>query len=209
VNSLLGSRTVLRSDADSDHENERLLFSRATHDADAFGELYQLHVGAVHAYAFRCCGSQTVAEEVTSATFEQALRGIAKFQWRSSGMRPWLLRIASNEVANFYRRQERSIGDRAQRAIRELTPIEPENDSESERIMGLRVNEMRTALANLHPRYQKAITLRYLAGLSAEDAADALQCSKQVLAVTLHRALTALRRSMETAKPTLSKPSKT
>jgi RNA polymerase sigma factor (sigma-70 family) len=131
--------------------------------SDSFGELYLLHVGAVFGYAFRCCGSQSVAEEVTSATFEQALRGIAKFEWRGSGLRPWLLRIASHEVANFYRRQERAIGDRAQSAIRELMLTEPEVGVESETIIGLRIAEMRTALAQLHPRYQKAITLRYLA----------------------------------------------
>ncbi len=197
MNSLPSSPTLPHGGIDLDHEHERLLVAQAQHDPDAFGELYLLHVGAVRGYAFRCCGSQSVAEEVASATFEQALRAIAKFQWRKSGLRPWLLRIAANEVANFYRRQERAIGDRAQRAIRELMFTEAEDGVEQEKIMGLRIGEMRIALAQLHPRYQKAISLRYLAGLSADEAADALQCSKQVFAVTLHRALAALRRSMQ------------
>ena len=53
------------------------------------------------------------------------------------------------------------------------------------------------ALGTLRPRYQQALTLRYLAGMSADEAAAAMGCSKPVLAVTLHRALGALRRAVE------------
>ena len=56
---------------------------------------------------------------------------------------------------------------------------------------------MMAALDTLRPRYQEALTLRYLAGLSADDAAEAMGCTKPVLAVTLHRALGALRRAVE------------
>ena len=52
------------------------------------------------------------------------------------------------------------------------------------------------ALGRLNERYQRAITLRYLAGLSAEDAAHAMGLNKATLAVVLHRALGALRKAM-------------
>ena len=60
---------------------------------------------------------------------------------------------------------------------------------------------MLAALDLLRPRYQQALTLRYLSGLSADDAAEAMGCSKPVLAVTLHRALHALRREVERQEP--------
>jgi RNA polymerase sigma factor (sigma-70 family) len=53
------------------------------------------------------------------------------------------------------------------------------------------------ALGRLNERYQRAISLRYLAGLSPEDAARAMGVSKATLAVVLHRALGALRRAMD------------
>jgi RNA polymerase sigma factor (sigma-70 family) len=59
------------------------------------------------------------------------------------------------------------------------------------------VRRMLGALETLRPRYQQAIKLRYLADLEAEDAARAMGCTKPVLAVTLHRALAALRRAVE------------
>ena len=51
-------------------------------------------------------------------------------------------------------------------------------------------------MTQIRPRYQEAIALRYLGELSADEAALALGCSTSVLAVTLHRALGALRRAM-------------
>jgi len=66
------------------------------------------------------------------------------------------------------------------------------------------VQAMLAALGTLRPRYQRALTLRYLAELDADEAAEAMGCSKPVLAVTLHRALSALRRATERAEPDLT-----
>jgi DNA-directed RNA polymerase specialized sigma24 family protein len=56
---------------------------------------------------------------------------------------------------------------------------------------------MLEAMSTLRPRYQEALSLRYLAELDADDAAKAMGCTKPVLAVTLHRALGALRRAYD------------
>jgi len=181
-----------------DLEHERALTDRARVDRAAFAELYRAHVAAVHGFAYRISGSREVAEEATSATFERALRSIASFEWRGGGVRPWLLRIASNEVNEIYRRTARATRPRAQVALRALaatdddptTGATPPGDADE-------LAALRRALATLNPRYREAITIRYLGEMSADDAAAAMGCSKAVLAVTLHRALGALRRAMQ------------
>jgi RNA polymerase sigma-70 factor, ECF subfamily len=175
-----------------DLDVERALTERARVDRGAFAELYRSHVSAVHGFAYRISGSRDVAEEATSATFERALRAIATFEWRGGGVRPWLFRIASNEVTEIYRRTARASGPRGQVALRALVPL----DGDEPRAEDLDLDLLRNAMESLNPRYREAITIRYLGGLSAADAASALGCSKSVLAVTLHRALTALRREM-------------
>ena len=182
-----------------DLEHERALTDRARVDRAAFAELYRAHVGAVHGFAYRISGSREVAEEATSATFERALRSIASFEWRGGGVRPWLLRIASNEVNEIYRRTARATRPRAQVALRALAATDDDpttgatapGDADE-------LTALRRALATLNPRYREAITIRYLGEMSADDAAAAMGCSKAVLAVTLHRALGALRRAMQT-----------
>jgi len=183
-----------------DLEAERALTERARSDRSAFAQLYRSHVDAVYGFAFRMCGSKEVAEEATSATFERALRSIQTFEWRGGGVRPWLFRIASNEVTEIYRRNARASGTRGQRALRSLAPGMVGDDdgwSDTDNVEDTAL--LHQALSTLNPRYREAITLRYLGDMSPDDAAAALGCSKATLAVTLYRALGALRKAMDAA----------
>lgn len=181
-----------------DLELERALTERARNDRDAFAQLYRTHVRAVYAFAYRVGGSREVAEEATSATFERALRSIATFEWRGGGIRPWLYRIAANEATEIHRRNARSRTTRGQAALRALAV--GDGDDPAHEVLGLTpssdIEALRHAMTLLHPRYREAIALRYLGELSADEAAVALGCSTSVLAVTLHRALGALRRAL-------------
>lgn len=192
------SRTVIASSGEGSLDDERALTERARTDRDAFAQLYRRHVNAVYGYAYRQCGSREAAEEATSATFERALRAIGSFEWRGGGVRPWLFRITSNEVAEIYRRQSRASRPRGQLALRDLAPDAHGIDAHSHLDGGVDAALLHQAIATLHPRYREAVSLRYLAGLTSDEAASALGCSKAVLAVTLHRGLGALRKAMST-----------
>lgn len=205
---VLGTRRASGDDHD-DLVVERALVERAPTDRAAFAALYRRHVHGVYAFAYRRCGSKEVAEEATSATFERALRSIGTYEWRSAGIRPWLLRIASNEVAEIYRTRSRLSGSRGQLALRELAPGPAHGGMvDSEPAHGIDVAEMHHALDRLPERYRAAISLRYLAGMTAGDAAAELGCTNAVLAVTLHRALKALRGELTTAVVAPSTPSR-
>ena len=195
---VLGERSRARDD---DLIVDRDLVDRARTDPAAFAQLYRRHVDAVFGFAFRRSGSREVAEEATSATFERALRGIEQFEWRGHGIRPWLLRIASNEVAEVYRRSSRH--DRVQdRLAAEWRPFDdgPESGMDNGSDDGINLSTLHAALDRIPERYRAVISLRYLAGLSADAAAAELGCSNGVLAVTLHRALRALRKQMTPAQ---------
>jgi RNA polymerase sigma-70 factor (ECF subfamily) len=175
--------------------DDRVLVERARSDRLAFAELYRRHVEAIFAFAYRRSGSRDVAEEVTSATFEKALRSIASFEWRPTGIRPWLYRIASNEVANVYRRSAVAEAPRGQLALRALA-LENDGDTAIDVDGDLGGGPLHQALNELPARYREAITLRYLSGLSPDDAAVAMGCSKPALAVILHRAIGAVRKKL-------------
>lgn len=150
----------------------------------------------MHDFAYRRAGSREVAEDVTAATFEKALRSLPRFRWRSGGFAPWIFRIAANELADHFRRQGRRRGDRARRAadrlhdttaVDYLDAIDAADESEG----------VRAALGDLNPRYQRALTLRYLADLEHAEAARAMGVSPSLMAVLVHRATTALRKAVE------------
>jgi RNA polymerase sigma-70 factor, ECF subfamily len=178
------------------------LVERAKTDPDAFAELYRRHVHAVHAFAYRRSRSMEVADEITSSTFERALRALPGFRWRDGGFKAWLYRIAANELASHYRRAQRARGPRGRRAVAELNAeagasLEGGLTSEATLDAGSESRLLLEALGLLNERYQRVITLRYLAGLSPDEAAAAMDLNKSTLAVLLHRALGALRRKMD------------
>lgn len=180
---------------------ERDVVTRAATDIEAFTELYRSYLPQIHAYAYRRTGNRAVAEDICAATFESALTGIARFRWKRGGVRAWLYRIASNHIADHYRREGRAGSERGQRAMAAMVDA-PAPDDTAEAI-GDDHAELRDALAGIHPRYQRAIALRYLADLDHDDAAAAMGLTKPAFAVVLSRALKAMRRELE---PTPGRP---
>jgi len=177
--------------------DERAVAEAARTSADAFAVLYQRHVRRVYGFAFRRSGSREVAEDVTSATFERAWKAMPSFEWKGNGFSAWLSAIAARELAAWYRRNARQEQPRAQRALH-LLALSTVADEAEESMSGPKdLAAMRRALASLRPRYQEVISLRFLVGLEPEEAAAAMDCSKAVLAVTLHRAMSSLKRAME------------
>jgi RNA polymerase sigma factor (sigma-70 family) len=86
-------------------DDERLLIEAAKADPARFLDLYDRHVDRVYAYVSRRAGSRSVAEDVTSAVFEQALSNIGKFEWRGVPFAAWLFRIAANALADHWKRE--------------------------------------------------------------------------------------------------------
>lgn len=165
--------------------------AQAHGDMDAFETLYRRYVGPIHAFAYRRSGSQAVAEDVTSATFERALVNLGTFRWKGAGFGAWLHRIAASELADQYREQART------RALVQAAPVAHGGPADEPVLAAADAALVRSALAGLNPRYQEVVSLRYLAGLSAAEAASAMGVPRAVLAVTLHRALRALAREIE------------
>ena len=184
-------------DADTPTD-ERDLVERARTDANAFAELYRRYVDRIHAFAYRRTGSRAAAEDITSATFEAALRGLPSFRWRAGGVAPWLFRIAANQTAGHHRREGRSKTERGQRAMAMMTTSEFVQAEPAAEFDDYR---LRAALDAISPRYQRAISLRYLTGLETDAAAQAMRLAPAAFAVVLSRARKALARELERRTP--------
>jgi RNA polymerase sigma-70 factor (ECF subfamily) len=183
-------------DGSRDAEDERALVEQAREDPQAFARLYERYLPRVYAFAFRRTGVVEAAEDVTSAAFERALRNLDAFRWQPGGFGPWLFRIVSNELANHYRSAGRASSERGRTAARRLHDTVPADPAD---LVGVRaeVEELLGAMDRLSPRYQQALSLRYLAGLTQDEAASALGTSKATFAVITFRATRALRRELE------------
>ena len=77
------------------------------------------------------------------------------------------------------------------------TPTEPDTPEHVLERLGGGREELRQALDQLNPRYQRALSLRFLADLDHAEAAQAMGLTRPAFAVVLSRALRALRRTLD------------
>jgi len=108
----------------ADEAAERLLVEAAQRDASRFAALYENNFEVVYAYIARRVRDRAATEDLTSEVFHKALQNLSRFKWTGAPFAAWLLRIASNMIA-----------DRANRTAREGNV--PLNDSEASQTVGL------------------------------------------------------------------------
>lgn len=135
----------------------------------------------VYAYVAYRIGDGADAEDVTSATFERALRYRDSFDPRRGDATSWLIGIARRCIADLALRPELPSGEPAERAI------EGHEEDAVRRI------ELAAAVAGLDARDRELVALRFGADLTARQIAELLEMRTNAVEVALHRALARLR----------------
>jgi RNA polymerase sigma-70 factor (ECF subfamily) len=138
----------------------------------------------VYAYVAYRIGGGPDAEDVTSETFERAVRYRRSYDRRKGEPVSWLIGIARNVIAELPRLPTVELQDESQ-------------DTELEERAAVRVDLSR-ALAALEPRDRELLSLRYGADLTARQIGEVLGLKTNAVEVALHRALGRLRAELLT-----------
>jgi RNA polymerase sigma-70 factor (ECF subfamily) len=147
-------------------------------------------VRRVYAYVAYRLGDGPDAEDVTSETFERALRYRESYDPRKGDPAAWLIGIARRCVADAalsLKTPEPSVHD-----------VREEPDPAAPAVERLTV---RAAVASLDERDRELIALRYGADLTARQIAATLEMRTNAVEVALHRALTRLREALGDREP--------
>ena len=181
------------------------LVVRARTDRHAFGQLFDEYYPIALRYCLRRLFVRAVAEDVTSEVFLKIAFQLPKFRGTTQeDFRRWLYRIATNEV-NAYLRKSRRRQGLIEKAVQQKTIGAEQNQDPSEDAYDpLDWPTIQQALLNLKPRDQSIVSLRYFEGLSHEEIAKTLKLRPGTVRVALGRALTKLRRILETEQPPAS-----
>ena len=189
-------------------------------DEAAFTELVRQYQPVMMRLAQAFTPTRAVAEEVVQETWLGVLRGIDRFEGRSS-LRTWILRILVNRAKTRGERERRCLpfssladdgdGGPAVDPDRFLPADHPQwpghwaaapsswHRDPEERLLGREVTELvREAIAGLPPGQRVVVSLRDVEGWSAEEVCNTLGLSAVNQRVLLHRARSAVRRTLET-----------
>lgn len=188
-----------------DDPDQELVARARDGDEEAFTALVRRHSPSLLRVARTYVPSQAIAEEVVQETWLGVLRGLARFEGRSS-FRTWLFAILVNRARTRGVREARSVPVE-EPAVDEarFTPdgawAAPPRRWESEPEAALEGAEARRiveeAVARLPERQRQVITLRDLEGLSSQDVRNALELTETNQRVLLHRARLKVRQALE------------
>jgi RNA polymerase sigma-70 factor (ECF subfamily) len=179
-------------------------------DETAFATLVNRFHGPLLRLASAFVPSRAVAEEVVQDTWLGAIRGIDRFEGRSS-LKTWLFRILVNRA--------RSAGVRERRHVPVLSPDEPAvaperfapdgrwreppvpwTDEADDRIVARQAaGAIAKGLAELPENQRRVVLLRDVEGVASAEVCDMLGISDANQRVLLHRGRSRMRSVLETA----------
>src|SRR3954454_7759896 len=170
---------------------ERLVQEARSGDAWAFGLLFDHYHLPVYRYIASRVHRPSDAEDLTQLVFVKALEALPRYEARGIPFGGWLFRLARNTVIDHVRTRH----DHA-----ELDAITDwaHGDAGPDEIVAVRqeLDAVGAALADLTDEQREAITLRFFAGLSARETAEAMGKQEGTVRGLQFRAIAALRREL-------------
>jgi RNA polymerase sigma-70 factor, ECF subfamily len=173
---------------------EQALTDKARLDDD-FSELYRTHLRDVYSYSYYRTGNHHDAEDLTEQTFLQAYRHFERAQRESNGrpLRPWLIRIAHNLAANYYRDRSR----RPQTQLEDAAVISAPHDTASIVEGREELHGVLAGVAALPDDRREALIMRFALDMDNKEIARALGRSEGATKVLLHRAIKQLEERLQ------------
>jgi RNA polymerase sigma-70 factor (ECF subfamily) len=159
-----------------------------------FSDFYRDHLRDVYNYTYYRTGNHHDAEDLTTQTFIQAYRHFERALAESDGrpLRPWLIRIAHNLAANYYRDRSRKPTS----ALEDAAVIGDVHDTE--RIVEGREEATRLleAVRLLPDDRREAMIMRFALGMDNREIARTLGRTEGATKVLIHRSIKQLEKEM-------------
>lgn len=157
---------------------------RAAPGPPRFADVAAAEMSAVYRYLLHLTRDPALAEDLTSATFERALREWRRYDPARGQPRVWLVEIARRLALDHFRGEDR-------RRRREQRAAEPEAEYPPE--ARALPHHLRDALAALPDTEREVVVLRVMLDVGTAETAELLGMTPSAVSTALHRALRRLR----------------
>ncbi|MFA5207798.1 MAG: RNA polymerase sigma factor [Candidatus Paceibacterota bacterium] len=169
-------------------------------DRDAFGSLFDLYYDKVLNYVFRRVLNTEYAKDITSNAFLKALKNLDQFEWRNGpfSFSGWIFKIATNEVNQYFRKQNRyklTIDDPDFKELGDNNKVVEEIEKKIDNDKHLLI--LNKAIKQLKPIYQDILHLKYFEEMSYEEISQVLNKNESTIRVYSKRAKEELRIILE------------
>jgi RNA polymerase sigma-70 factor (ECF subfamily) len=173
-------------------------------DESAFVELVRTYQPRLQRLAESVVSSRSVAEEVVQDTWLAVVRGVERFEGRST-FKTWLFHILLNRARSAVGREHRAlplssqdVSERFDASGAWSTPPVPWAEEAEDRLVAQHLaDRVRELLPDLPAAQREVLLLRDIEGVSAPDVCELLGVSDGNQRVLLHRARVHLRQKLD------------
>ncbi|MBI4331269.1 MAG: sigma-70 family RNA polymerase sigma factor [Chloroflexi bacterium] len=174
------------------NEEQGLVERARRKDLEALSRLYEANFVKIYRYIFIRVTDKTEAEDLTQQVFLRVIQSIDSYHWKGLPFSAWLFRIAHNLIIDHVRKRQR--GPQFTEYVSQEDPKDrPPEDQAEEWLM---MDTVKVALKQLTQLQQEVISLRFAAGLSIMETAQAMGRNEGAIKALQHSALESLRRIM-------------
>jgi len=183
-----------------DLSEEKELVRQAQKAPDAFAKLYDQYYPRIFGYVLRRTANLEAAQDITSETFFKALKKLWQFRWRNISFSPWLYKIATNEINQYFRKAEykksASLEELQEQGFEPISSHNPESELiEAQENLKQHQDflEIQVKIVRLPAKYQEVIALRFFEQKQIKEISEILGKKEGTIKSLLYRAVDKLR----------------
>ena len=151
--------------------DEQRMVEAAQQNPDHFAPIYDLYYDHIFTFVIKRVGEETTTAEITAEVFYKALYNIRKYKFKGLPFSAWLYRIASNNVAEYYRKHkkvQRHISIDSDHLINLVSEVSDESDFEKQ------LQLLLSMLSRLQEKEIQLIELRFFEERSFKEVREIL-----------------------------------
>lgn len=175
-------------------DEQRLLQQAQGGDTEAFGLLYEQYAPAVFRFLYAHLDDRLDAEDLTEEVFFRVWQSLPGYEARGVPFGGFVFRVARNALYDHYRRSRRQPHRPGSLEWAEEHHAGPGSDPAVSVLEQMEHRVLHQTLGLLREDHRQVLSLRFLAGLTPEETAQAMGKSTGAIRVLQHRALAALKK---------------
>ncbi len=173
-----------------DIQNEEVILKRAIENPQAFAPIYEKYYLAIFKFVLQRVENEQYASEIVSDVFAKAIFNLKKYKFKGTPFSAWLYRVAYNEIATKFRKDNRkrtvNIPDET------WSLFASENDEIEDNSLSFK--KLKLCLQKLKPNEVEVIEMRIFEDRPFKEMGEILELTTENARVKTHRALKKLQK---------------
>lgn len=174
-------------------EEEWLLIQAAQQTPARFGALYNRYYEQIFRFIYQRMGDEELTADLCAQTFLKAMQNLSRYSYKGVPFSAWLYRIASNEIAQFYRQNQKN------RVItledNYVNNLKEELDDKEE--LEINIGILEKVIKELKPDEVQMVELRFFEKRPFKEIGDILDMTENNAKVKVYRILQKMKKLFE------------